>query len=109
MGLSQLIIQARGSVKPSQFAKSLGVSRQCVYQWENDLREPSLEMLEKIGIERQFVLQEKGESNDLPVRPGYSVNSSDRPHRVPSKPKTKLKPVIPAVDLKPNYGNNIVD
>lgn len=57
MELKDLVRQARGTKKASEFARELGVTRQAVYQWENDLRDPSEEMLTKMGIQTQYVMQ----------------------------------------------------
>lgn len=64
MELKTLVIQARGSIKAAEFARKLGVTRQAVYQWEQGKREPSSEMLEKMGIERQFVLTGEAASSE---------------------------------------------
>lgn len=69
-GLNENIKRLRISVGISQvvFAKMLGVTKQCISNWENDNVLPSIEMLVKIadhfGVSTDYLL---GRSNDCSI------------------------------------------
>ena len=58
MELWELIKKVRGKRSMAKFGEALGVSKQCIYQWEHELREPSKQMLDKMGIQRQFAIED---------------------------------------------------
>ena len=68
--LGENIQKLRKSFSLSQvdFAKDLGVSKQCVSNWENGYIQPSLDMLVKIAdyfkVSTDFIL---GRCNDNPI------------------------------------------